>query len=157
MNFATYLANSRFPKSRSFSLLKFCEIFCIRSDISNFMCFSKFSRPHTYIQNAHMLDFCKFCVDQFTTSQSGPEWQISELLRVVYIAQILQSLSYKVCWIIIQKFNTLKLFILILGASTIMDQTACCYNVTTSETGLYSTQSVFIRTDLYQAYHFNDT
>ena len=71
--------------------------------------------------------------------------------------QILQSLSYKVCWIIIPKFNTLKLFILILGASTIMDQTACCYNVTTSETGLHSTQFVFFRTDLYQAYHLNGT
>ena len=74
------------------------------------------------------------------------------------MAQILQSLSYKVCWIIIPKFNTLKLFILILGASTtIMDQTACCYNVTTSETGLYSAQSVFFRADLYQAYNFNGT
>ena len=53
-----------------------------------------------------------------------------------YLAQILQSLSYKVCSIILPKFNTFELFIPILGTSAIMDQTACCYNVTTSETGL---------------------
>ena len=35
------------------------------------------------------------------------------------------------------KFNTFGLFIPILGTSAIMDQTACCYNVTTSETGLF--------------------
>ena len=52
------------------------------------------------------------------------------------MAQILQSLSYKVCSITLPNFNTVGLFIVILGASTIMDQTACCYNVTTSETGL---------------------
>ena len=51
--------------------------------------------------------------------------------------QILQSLSYKVSYIIIPKFNTFGLFIIIPGTSTIMDQTACCYNLTTSETGLY--------------------
>ena len=54
-----------------------------------------------------------------------------------YLAQILQSLSYKVCSIILPKFNTFGLFIPILGTSAIMDQTACCYNVTRSETGLY--------------------
>ena len=70
------------------------------------------------------------------------------------MAQILQSLSYKVCAITLPKFITLKLFILILGVSTIMDDTACCYNVTTSETGLYGTQSVFFWTGLYQAYQF---
>ena len=52
------------------------------------------------------------------------------------LAQILQSLSYKVCSITLPKFNTFGLFIPILGTSAIMDQTACCYNVTTSETGL---------------------
>ena len=54
-----------------------------------------------------------------------------------YLAQILQSISYKMCSIILPKFNTFGLFIPILGASAVMDQTACCYNVTTSETGLY--------------------
>ena len=34
------------------------------------------------------------------------------------------------------KFTTFGLFILNLGTSAIMDQTACCYNVTTSEIGL---------------------
>ena len=58
-----------------------------------------------------------------------------------YLVQILQSLSYKVCSIILPKFNTFELFILILGASTIMDQTACRYSVTTSETGLYGITS----------------
>ena len=52
------------------------------------------------------------------------------------MAQILQSLSYKVCSIILPKLTTFGLFILNLGTSAIMDQTACCYNVTTSEIGL---------------------
>ena len=52
-----------------------------------------------------------------------------------YLAQILQSLSYKVYSIILQKFTTFVLFIPILGTSAIMDQTACCYDVTTSEIG----------------------
>ena len=54
-----------------------------------------------------------------------------------YLAQILQSLSYKVCSIILPKFTTFGLLIPILGTSAIMDQRACCYNVTTSEIGLY--------------------
>ena len=54
------------------------------------------------------------------------------------MAQILRSLSYKVCSTTLPKFNTFGLFILILSTSAIMDQTACCYNVTTSETGLYN-------------------
>ena len=53
------------------------------------------------------------------------------------MAQTLHSLSYKVCSITLPKFNTFGLFILILSTSAIMDQTACCYNVTTPETGLY--------------------
>ena len=53
------------------------------------------------------------------------------------MAQILQSLSYKVSFIIPAKFNSFELFILILGTSAIMDHTACCYNMTTSEIGLY--------------------
>ena len=57
--------------------------------------------------------------------------------RRTYMAQILQSLSYKVCFIILPKFNSFGLFILILGKSAIMDQTACCYNITTSEIGLF--------------------
>ena len=56
-----------------------------------------------------------------------------------YLVQILRSLSYKVCSIILPKFNTFGWSVPILGTSAIMDQTACCYNVTTSETGLYCT------------------
>ena len=44
--------------------------------------------------------------------------------------QNLQILSYKICSITLPKFNSFGLFILIMGASTIMDQTACSYNVT---------------------------
>ena len=51
------------------------------------------------------------------------------------MAQILHDLSYNVCSITLPKFNTFGLFIMILGTSAIMDQTVCCYNVTTSETG----------------------
>ena len=57
--------------------------------------------------------------------------------KTMYMAQILQSLSYKVCFIILPKFNSFGLNILILGTSAIMDQAACCYNMTTSEIGLY--------------------
>ena len=59
--------------------------------------------------------------------------------KTSYLAQILQNLSDKVCFIILPKFNTFGVLIPILGTSAIMDQTACCYNVTTSETGLYHT------------------
>ena len=55
--------------------------------------------------------------------------------KATYVAQILQSLSYKVCFTIPPKFNSFGLFILILGTSAIMDQAACCYNMTTSEIG----------------------
>ena len=55
-----------------------------------------------------------------------------------YLAQILQSLSYKVCSIILSKFTTFGLFIPVLGTSAIIDQTACCYDVTISETAPYS-------------------
>ena len=47
--------------------------------------------------------------------------------KTTYMAQILQSLSYKVFFIILPKFNTFGLLIPILGTSAIMDQTACCY------------------------------
>ena len=137
--------------------MKFCEIFCIRSDISNFGCLRKFSRPHIYIKKAHMLD-------QFSTHHrvvhNGRSPSFQGLLfnkRTTYMAQILQSFSYKVCWITLPKFNTLKLFILNLGASTIMDQTARCYNVTTSETGLYGTQSVFSGLTCIKHISFNGT
>ena len=53
--------------------------------------------------------------------------------KTTYMAQILQSPSYKVCFIILPKFNSFELFTLILGTSAIMDQAACCYNMTTSE------------------------
>ena len=60
------------------------------------------------------------------------------------MAQILQSLSHKVCFIILPKFNKFGLFILILGASAIMDQTACCYNMTTSEIGRFLYSSLLV-------------
>ena len=59
--------------------------------------------------------------------------------KTTYMAQILQSLSCKVYFITLAKLDTLGLFILILGASAIMDQTGCCYNMTTSEISLYPT------------------
>ena len=52
------------------------------------------------------------------------------------IARILQSLSYKEYSITLLKFSTFGLFILILNTSAIMDHTACCYVVMTSEMGL---------------------
>ena len=85
----------------------------------------------------------KFSIDLFTTRHkvvhNDGSLNFKGLLfdkKTNYLAQILQSLSYKVCSIILPKFNTFGLFIPILGTSAIMDQTACCYNVTTSETGL---------------------
>ena len=82
-------------------------------------------------------------IDLFTTRHkvvhNGGSPNFKGLLfdkRINYLAQILQNLSYKVCSIILPKFNIFGLFIPILGTSAIMDQTACCYNVTTSETGL---------------------
>ena len=62
--------------------------------------------------------------------------------KTTYLTQILQSLSYNVCSIILPKFTTFGLFIPILDTPAIMDQTACCYNVTTSKTGLFVVKSV---------------
>ena len=83
------------------------------------------------------------CIDPFTTRHkvvhNGGSPNFKELLfdkKTTYLIQILQSLSYKVCSIILPKLTTCGLFIPILGTSAIMDQIACCYNVTTSETGL---------------------
>ena len=45
--------------------------------------------------------------------------------KTTSMAQILQSLSYKVCFNILPKFNSFGLFILILGTPAIKDQTAC--------------------------------
>ena len=56
--------------------------------------------------------------------------------KTAHMTQILQSLSYKVCFIIQPKFNTFGLFVIIMGMSAITDQTACCYNMTTAEIGL---------------------
>ena len=87
-------------------------------------------------------------IDLFTTRHkvvhNGGPLNFKGLLcnkKTNYLAQILQSLSYKMCSVIIPKFNKIELFVLILGTSAIMDQTACCYNVTTSETGLHNTVS----------------
>ena len=84
------------------------------------------------------------CIDQFTTRHkvvhNGGSPNFEGFLfdkNKTYMAQILQSLGYKVCSITLPNLNTFGLFIPILGRSTIMDQTGCCYNVTTSETGLY--------------------
>ena len=77
-----------------------------------------------------------------TSLQHVTKWSIMADFQLLFdekttcMAQILHSLSYKVCSITLPKFNTFGLFILILGTSAIMDQTGCCYNVTTSETGL---------------------
>ena len=83
-------------------------------------------------------------IDLFTTRHkvvhNGLSLNFKGLLfdkKTNYLAQILQSLSYKVYSIIPPKFNTFRLFIPILCTSAIMEQTACCYNMTTSETGLY--------------------
>ena len=84
-----------------------------------------------------------FSIDLFTTRHkvvnNGESPNFKGLLfdqKTNYLAQILQSLSYNVCSIILPKFNTFGLFIPIMGTSAIMDQTTCCYNVTTSETDL---------------------
>ena len=54
------------------------------------------------------------------------------------MAQILKSFSYEECSILISlKFTTFGSFILILGTSLIMDQTACFYVLTALEIGLY--------------------
>ena len=82
-------------------------------------------------------------IDLFTTRHrvvhNGGSPNFKGLLfdkRTTYMGQIFQGLSYKVCSIMLPKFTTFGLFILNLGTSAIMDQTACCYNVTTSEIGL---------------------
>ena len=84
------------------------------------------------------------CMEQFTTRHqvvhNGRFQNFKELLfhkKTTCIAQILCSLSYKLCSITVPKLKKLGLLILILGISAIMDRTACCYNVTTSKTGLY--------------------
>ena len=77
------------------------------------------------------------CIDLFTTRQKvvhnggSPNFKGSLFdKKTNYLAQMLQSLSYKVCFIILSKFK-FGLFFPILGTSAIMDQTACCYNVAT--------------------------
>ena len=84
------------------------------------------------------------CIDQFTARHqvvynSGSSTFLELLLdkKTTCMAQILHSLSHKICSITLRKFSTFGLLILVLGTSAIMDQTACCYNVMTSETGLY--------------------
>ena len=95
-------------------------------------------------------NLCFTGIDLFTTHHkvvhNGGSPKFKGLLldkKTNYLAQILQSLSYKVCSIILPKFNTFGLFIPILDTSAIMYQAACCYNVTASETGLYSLPRVF--------------
>ena len=95
-------------------------------------------------KSVYQFDQASKYIDLFTTRHKvvhndGPPNFKGSLFNknTTYMAQFLQSLSYKVCSIILPKFNTFGLFIPILGTSTIMDQTACCYDVTTSEIGLY--------------------
>ena len=57
------------------------------------------------------------------------------------MAQILQSLSYKVCSTLLPKFVAIELPVLILGKSAIFNQ---CYAVTTSNIGLYRISSFII-------------
>ena len=52
------------------------------------------------------------------------------------MAQILQNISYKVCFIIVRKFDTFGWLILIPSTSAIMDQAAGCYAILTLEIGL---------------------
>ena len=89
-----------------------------------------------------------FLIDLFTTRHKvvhnggSPNFEGSFFnKKTTYMAQILQSLSYKVCFIILPNSNKFGLLILILGTSAIMDQTACCYNMMTLEIGLYPPQS----------------
>ena len=62
------------------------------------------------------------------------------------MAQILQSLSYKECFMILLKFTKCGLFILILVTYTNVNQTFCCYIVTTLEMGLYKLKVTISRT-----------
>ena len=103
----------------------------------------KFSSPSFSKNPIYLKITQKPAIDQFTTPDyvvhNGGSPNFQELLfdkKTTCMAQILHNLSYKVCSITLPKFNTFGLFIMILGTSAIMDQTACCYNVTTSETGL---------------------
>ena len=102
-------------------------------------------------------------IDLFTTRHkvvhNGGSPNFQGLLfnkRTAYMVQILQSLSYKVCSIIVPKFTTFGLFILNLGTSAIMDQTTCCYNVTTSEIGLFSEIFSF-NTSKFAFYRINNS
>ena len=90
-------------------------------------------------------------IDLFTARHkmvhNGGSRNFKELLfnkKTTYMAQILQSFSYKVCFIILPKFNKFGLLILIMRTSAIMDQTACCYNMTTSEIGLYKSSTMIV-------------
>ena len=85
------------------------------------LCTDQFTARHQVLHNSGSSNFLELLLDKKTTC----------------MAQILHSLSYKICSITLRKFSTLGLLILVLGTSAIMDQTACCYNVMTSETGLY--------------------
>ena len=76
--------------------------------------------------------------------------------KTTYMAQILQSLNYKVYSIILPKFNTFGLCIPILSTSAIMDQIACCCNVTTSETGLLI-QNLWLRIIPCDHYNHKET
>ena len=53
------------------------------------------------------------------------------------MVQISENLSYKECPMALPKFTTFGLFILFLGTSTIMNQTACCHAVMISEICLH--------------------
>ena len=88
------------------------EMFILILDISAII--DLFTARHKVVHNGRSPNFKGLLFDKNTTD----------------MAQILQSLSYKVCSIILPKFTTFGWFIPILGTSAIMDQTACCYDVT---------------------------
>ena len=73
-----------------------------------------FPRRHKVVHNGGSPHFYRLFLNKNTTDMA-------------------QSLSYKGCSIILPKFTTFGLFILILSTSAVMDQIACCYVVTTSE------------------------
>ena len=86
----------------------FSKIPWLQSELTGVFLIHLFTKRHKVVHNGGSPNFKGLLFDKKTN----------------YLAQILQSLSYKVCTIILPKFNTFGLFIPILGTSAIMDQTA---------------------------------
>ena len=123
------------------------KLLCIRGSGTESKRKQRLSLPSkrvSFLKSTSSLSFSSPLTDLFTTRHKvvhngwSPNFKRSLFdEKTTYMAQTLQSPSYKVYYIIISKFNTFGLFILFLGTSTIMDKTACCYNMTTSEIGLF--------------------